>query len=79
MTFQFSVMGTGVGTGTGFFCWAGLMAGLQVGQALRCSSSSNLHVPGYTTSICDEDVMHHSISAPFFRIDGKFLGAGVLR
>ena len=24
--------------GAGFFLWAGLVAGLQVGQALRCSS-----------------------------------------
>ena len=29
---------TGAGAGELFFCWVGLMAGLQVGQALRCSS-----------------------------------------
>jgi len=50
--FQFSVMGAGAG----FFWQAGLVAGLQVGQALKCSSCLDLgsaaHVPGHPT--CDE-------------------------
>ena len=31
-------MGAWVGAGAWFFWWAGLITGLQVGQALRCSS-----------------------------------------
>ena len=36
--FQFSVTGGGAGVRAGFLWQAGLMAGLQVGQARRCSS-----------------------------------------
>ena len=46
-----------------FFWWAGLVAGLQVGRALRCSGCLGLgsvvpapHVPGHPTSICDEGI-----------------------
>ena len=60
--FQFSV----TGAGAGFFWWAEQVAGLQVGQALRCSSYLGLgsavpasHVPSHPTSICDEgDKLH---------------------
>ena len=51
------------GSGAGFFWQAGLMAGLQAGQALGCSGCLGLgsavpvpHVPGHQTSICDEGV-----------------------
>ena len=51
------------GTGAGFFWWAGLVAGLQVGQALGCPGCLALgsavpvpHVPGHPTSICDRGV-----------------------
>ena len=68
-------MGAGVGVGAGFFFfwWAGLVAGLQVGQALGCSGCLGLgsavpaappppHVPGHPTSICHEGVnMHHAV------------------
>ena len=54
--FQFSV----TGAGAGFFWWVGLMAGLQVGQALGCSGclllGSAVPVPhdcGHPTSICN--------------------------
>ena len=51
-----------MGAGAGFFWWAGLVAGLQVGWALGCSGfglGSAVpvpHVPGHPTSICDEGV-----------------------
>ena len=61
LSFQFSVMGAGAG----FFWWVGLVAGLQRGQALRCSSclglgvsTSSPHVPGHTTSICNEGIKY---------------------
>ena len=53
----------GQGLGQGFFWQAGLVAGLQVGQALRCSgclgSGSAVpdpHVRWHRTSICDEGI-----------------------
>ena len=56
--------GAGVGAGAGYFWRAGLLAGLQVWQALRCSSYLGLgsavlapHVPGSPTSICGEGVI----------------------
>jgi len=51
-----------MGAGAGFFWWAGLVAGLQVGWALGCSGFGLgsavpvLHVCGHPTSICDEGV-----------------------
>ena len=39
--FQFCLMGAGAG----FIWWAGLAAGLQEGQALRCSSYLGFGVP----------------------------------
>ena len=51
------------GAGSGFFWWVGLVAGLQVGQALGCSGCLGLgsavpvpHVPEHPTSICNEGV-----------------------
>ena len=45
-----------MGAGAGFFWQAGLVAGLQVGQTLKCSTCLGLgsaaHVPGHPT--CDE-------------------------
>ena len=62
--FQFSVIGCwDGGWGRVFFWQAGLVAGLQVGQALRCSGCLGLgsavpapHVPWHRTSICDEGI-----------------------
>ena len=45
--------GAGAWATVGFFWRAGLMAGLQVGQALGCSG----HVPGHPTSIRDKAVI----------------------
>ena len=40
--FQFSVMGVGVGAGSGFFWRVVFLAGLQVGRALGCSGCLDL-------------------------------------
>ena len=45
--------GAGAWATVGFFWRAGLMAGLQVGQALGCSG----HVPGHPTSIRNKAVI----------------------
>ena len=45
-------MGAGVGAGAGFFWQTGLVVGLQVGKALRCSSYFGLR----SASICDEGI-----------------------
>lgn len=57
--FQFRV----AGAGAGFFWQVEFVAGLQVGQALRCSSHLGLglavpapHVHGHLTCICDEGI-----------------------
>ena len=46
--------------GAGFIRWAGLMAGLQVGQALNILAtwvnSAGPHVPGHPTSICSNGI-----------------------
>jgi len=57
MFFQFSVMGAGARAGAGFFCQAGLVAGLQVGRALGCSGCLGLGsaVPSLHIA-CDEGV-----------------------
>ena len=58
MFFQFSVTGAGARAGAGLFCQAGLVAGLQVGQALGCPGCLGLgsgvpvpHGPGHPASI----------------------------
>ena len=53
----------GRGPGEGSFWQAGLLAGLRVGQALRCSSYLGLgsavpapQIPGHPTAVCDKGV-----------------------
>ena len=55
--------GSKVEAGAGSFWQVGLVAGLQMGQAFRCSSNlglcsavSALHIPGHPISLCDEGV-----------------------
>jgi len=57
------VTGSTVQAGAGSFWQVGLVAGLQMGQAFRCSSYlglvsavSALHIPGHPISLCDEGV-----------------------
>ena len=61
--FYFSGTGARVGAGLGLFWQARLMAGLQMGQAFRCSSYlalgsavPALHVPVHPTSTWDERI-----------------------